>query len=44
MENKSKRVAVIGAGVSGIASAKYLRSFGIDVVLYERGTQLGGIW
>lgn len=44
MSAKSKRVAVIGAGVSGIASAKYLRAFGIDVVIYERGTQLGGIW
>jgi dimethylaniline monooxygenase (N-oxide forming) len=33
-----------GGGVSGIGAAKVLKQNGYDVVVYERGNQLGGIW
>ena len=38
------RVAVIGAGVSGIAAGKTLKQLGHDVVLYEKGDGPGGVW
>jgi cation diffusion facilitator CzcD-associated flavoprotein CzcO len=39
-----RRVAVIGAGAAGLCSAKHLIGKGIDVVVYEMGTQIGGLW
>ena len=39
-----KRVAVIGAGISGVCSAAHLLKFGLDVVLFERSSTAGGIW
>lgn len=41
----SHRVAVVGAGMSGILAAIRLREAGIDdVVLYEKAERLGGTW
>ena len=39
-----KRVAVIGAGASGLCSAKYLLQSGFDVTVFEIGSQIGGMW
>ncbi|XP_017699471.1 uncharacterized protein LOC103711840 isoform X2 [Phoenix dactylifera] len=36
------RVAVVGAGISGLASAYVLAKAGVDVVLYEKEDCLGG--
>jgi cation diffusion facilitator CzcD-associated flavoprotein CzcO len=41
---RPRRVAVIGAGVSGIVTAKWLRSSGLNVVIYERSKEAGGNW
>lgn len=42
---KAQRVAVIGAGVSGLAAAKHLKAAGIqDIVVYERSASSGGVW
>ncbi len=38
-----KRVAVIGGGVAGITAAYYLASCGVEVDLFEREKELGGI-
>eukprot|EP00808_Paulinella_micropora_P029348 g15246.t1 len=38
------RVAVIGAGVSGIAVARAMQQKGFPCTVYERGDKLGGIW
>ncbi len=39
------RVAVIGAGASGIAAAIKMRKAGIDdIVLFEKAADLGGTW
>jgi hypothetical protein len=44
-ERKKKRVAVIGAGISGIVSAAALqRVGGFDIQLYERRGAPGGSW
>jgi cation diffusion facilitator CzcD-associated flavoprotein CzcO len=44
MVYKAKRVAVIGAGVSGLAAAKHLKYSGFEVVVYERSSTAGGVW
>jgi hypothetical protein len=40
------RVAVIGAGITGVSSAAHLVGHGFDVTLFEAGdrSNLGGIW
>lgn len=39
-----KRVGVIGAGASGLCAAKHLLEVGLDVTVFEIGTQVGGLW
>lgn len=39
-----RKVAIIGAGVAGLSTAKTLLSEGLDCVIYERGERLGGVW
>lgn len=38
------RVAVIGAGAAGLCAAKHLLARGIEVVVYEIGSRIGGLW
>ena len=40
----SRRIAVIGAGVSGLAAAKCLLEEGLEPVVYEQAPQIGGLW
>ncbi|TID17330.1 pantothenate transporter [Venturia nashicola] len=42
--SKAKRVAVIGAGISGVATAAHLKNAGIDVTVFERNRESGGCW
>jgi cation diffusion facilitator CzcD-associated flavoprotein CzcO len=44
MPFKASRCAVIGAGVSGLTSAKHLKAAGVEVVVYERSSVSGGVW
>ncbi|KAF2222224.1 dimethylaniline monooxygenase (N-oxide forming) [Elsinoe ampelina] len=39
-----KKIAVIGAGVSGVAAAIHLKKAGLDVTVYERTRSAGGVW
>lgn len=39
-----RHVAVIGAGAAGLVAARELRREGHGVVVFERGTQVGGSW
>ena len=41
---RRRKVAVIGAGISGLATAKYLLDEGLDPVLFEQTAQSGGLW
>ena len=44
-KGKAIRVAVIGAGASGIATAIKLREAGVDdAVIFEKTAELGGTW
>jgi len=40
----AKTVAIIGAGASGLCTAKHLIEAGLDVTVFEIGTQVGGLW
>ena len=40
---RSLRVAVIGAGIGGLAAACAMRRFGIEVEVYERSSDLGEV-
>jgi predicted NAD/FAD-binding protein len=40
--NKSKRIAIVGSGVSGLGALYSLRKTGHDVHLYEAADRLGG--
>ncbi|KAH8163563.1 hypothetical protein CIB48_g4691 [Xylaria polymorpha] len=39
-----KSVAVIGAGISGVASAAHLINEGLEVAVFERTGTIGGVW
>ena len=41
---KKKRVAIIGAGLSGMTTAKCALDGGVEVVVYERSRYVGGLW
>ncbi|GAA0974566.1 NAD(P)/FAD-dependent oxidoreductase [Acrocarpospora macrocephala] len=38
------RVAIIGAGVAGLSTAKVLTQAGHDVVVFEQAPDVGGVW
>ena len=38
------RVAVVGGGAAGLAAAKELRAEGHTPVVFEQGTDVGGVW
>jgi len=38
------RVAIIGAGMSGLAAAHRLHQAGVDVVVFEKNADVGGTW
>lgn len=37
-------IAIIGAGMAGLASAKYAKSSGHLVTIFEQCAELGGTW
>jgi thioredoxin reductase len=43
-EDAPKRVAVIGAGISGVCAAAHLLKAGLEVVVFERSNIAGGVW
>ena len=38
------RIAIVGAGFAGLASAKVLRELGHDVTVHDRTPDVGGVW
>ncbi|KAJ3329983.1 Cyclopentanone 1,2-monooxygenase (CPMO) [Blyttiomyces sp. JEL0837] len=43
-QSKPKRVAIIGAGASGLAAIKECGEQGLDVVCFEAEPHVGGLW
>lgn len=44
MKGTIKRIAVVGAGPSGLCCAKNALDSGHDVVVYELNSTIGGLW
>jgi len=44
MVRSSRRVCVIGAGMSGLAAIRGLVRAGHEVIAYEAGSEIGGMW
>jgi NADPH-dependent 2,4-dienoyl-CoA reductase/sulfur reductase-like enzyme len=40
----ARKVAIIGAGASGLVAAKVLLEDGFDVTIFDRQKTLGGVW
>lgn len=37
-------IAIVGAGISGLCTAKLLTEFGFDVTVFESAPDIGGVW
>lgn len=37
-------VAIVGAGFAGLSTAKIFRQFGFDVTVFEKDSEVGGVW
>lgn len=44
IQQKKLKVAVIGAGAAGLASAKHALDYGYNVTVFEKSEALGGVW
>ena len=38
------KVAIIGAGASGLAAARRATQYGLEVIIFEEKDYVGGIW
>lgn len=44
ISSQRKRIAIIGAGASGIVAARFLLKHGAEITIYEKHSSLGGQW
>ena len=44
MNPRTERIAIIGTGVAGLSAARQLIAVGFDCTLFERNSELGGVW
>ncbi|AFM16506.1 putative flavoprotein involved in K+ transport [Mycolicibacterium chubuense NBB4] len=44
MDHTHPRVAVIGAGISGLTAGKMLKDYGVDYTTFETSDRIGGNW
>src|SRR5512143_3727213 len=42
--DSGNRVCVIGAGIAGLVTAKVLKEDGFDITVFEKHSELGGVW
>lgn len=39
-----RTIGIVGSGLAGLSSAKTLRQFGFNVTVFERESDIGGVW
>ena len=44
MLNVTMNIAIVGAGFAGLSTAKVLKAFGHTVTLFEKESDVGGVW
>jgi dimethylaniline monooxygenase (N-oxide forming) len=44
MSGKVRTIGIIGAGFAGLSSAKVLKEFGYEVTVFEKESEVGGVW
>eukprot|EP00746_Dinoflagellata_sp_MGD_P016225 gnl/MRDRNA2_/MRDRNA2_136504_c0_seq1.p1 gnl/MRDRNA2_/MRDRNA2_136504_c0~~gnl/MRDRNA2_/MRDRNA2_136504_c0_seq1.p1 ORF type:complete len:480 (+),score=61.95 gnl/MRDRNA2_/MRDRNA2_136504_c0_seq1:52-1491(+) len=44
VKQKSRKVAVVGAGSAGLVACRFLRDYGHRPVVFEAASKVGGIW
>lgn len=44
MSLSKPRVAIIGAGASGLPSARWALNYDVEPVVFEEGSEVGGLW
>lgn len=44
VKNTNLNIAVIGAGVTGLVSARHAIDQGHNVIVYEQSEEIGGLW
>lgn len=37
-------IAIVGAGFAGLVSAKVFKDFGWSVTVFEKDSEVGGVW
>ena len=42
--NSTSHIGIIGAGISGLVTAKVLRQHGARVTVFEKASEVGGVW
>lgn len=38
------KVGIVGAGISGVVVGAHLKAAGIDITVFERSSEAGGVW
>jgi dimethylaniline monooxygenase (N-oxide forming) len=41
---EKNKIAIIGAGIAGLVSAKYAKENGFTPIIFEKNTTIGGVW
>ena len=39
-----RNICIIGSGLAGLSTAKTLRQFGFTVTVFEKESDIGGVW
>jgi heterodisulfide reductase subunit A-like polyferredoxin len=42
--NPLGRIAIIGAGITGVSTAAHFLAHGFEVIIFEQSENIGGIW
>lgn len=43
-DTQQRKIAVIGAGISGVSAAAHIKKEGFQVTVFERAPVAGGVW